>query len=107
MKKQEKKYINIKGVNFTYKGNVSRDFIKNNRYFKSLSQCYSNYSYIKERVYNEWEDFFKDVSSCLERGVNSFNCMMFTYNALFTYNNKEYYAYITPTYNYIYEIMEV
>lgn len=98
MKKE--KYININGVNFErVKGGVNNI----NTSLKDIYQCYDRPSIYKVNIYNEWCEFAREVDST-KYGIASYNVNIFTFDFYFKYEGKKYYAHITPSHNYIYEV---
>lgn len=97
--KKEKVVIN--GVNFEkVRGGVNNI----NTNLKTLYECYERPSTSKLLIYNEWCDFAKKVDAT-EYGIASYNANIFTFDFCFKYEDKKYYAHITPSHNYICEVM--
>ena len=96
-----KKEIVINGVEFKkVKGGVNNI----NTNLKDLYQCYDRPSTSKILIYNEWCDFAKKVDAT-EYGIASYNANIFTFDFMFSFNDVIYYAHITPSHNYIYEVL--
>lgn len=96
-----KKEIVINGVEFKkVKGGVNNI----NTNLKDLYQCYDRPSTSKILIYNEWCDFAKKVDAS-NFGIASYNANIFTFDFMFSFNDVIYYAHITPSHNYIYEVL--
>lgn len=98
-----KKYIEIDGVSFEFKKGL---YIKKSHELKTLDSCYNNWSTTKEYIYHEWRKFSVDNNSCDWYGIASHNCMTFTFDAMITHEEKQYYIHITKAHNYIMEVNE-
>lgn len=99
MKRKEKKYINL-GEEFQENNNL---FIRGN--YNTLYECYNRPSEAKARVYNYYKRLIEDNSDDVERyGIASYNCNVISLEAIIQKNDKKYYLYITPSYNYFKEV---
>lgn len=96
-----KKYIKIDGISFEVKNNLN---VKNSYELKRLDDCYNNCSSTKNYVYNEWLKFVNNNGGGYHYGVASYNCMMFTFDAMIEFDGKNYYIHITKSNNYIMEV---
>lgn len=72
---------------------------------RTLNECYKKCSPRKQAAYDYCLSLCKDVNgeNC---GIHSYNIYMFTYHFTFTFDNKQFYALITPAHNYVYPIGE-
>lgn len=103
---KRKETIVINGVPFTLENHIMPSDPRYYR-FRSLDSCYARPSRCKEIIYDEWENFFRDLGcSACECGISSYNCMQFSYNALFTYEGVKYLAYITKSYCRLYRVAD-
>lgn len=75
------------------------------RGFYNLDSCYERPSIYKRAIYDEWCNFFADLG-CFECGIESYNCMQFTFGAYFKFEGVQYYAYITKAYNRLYRVVD-
>lgn len=72
---------------------------------KSINDCYSRPSHIKELVYFQWLNWWKDsiTKKCFDEhnwlGVGSYNSMMFTIVNCVTIDGINYLMKITPSHN--------
>lgn len=97
----KKEKITINGVNFEkVKGGVNNI----NTNLKDIYQCYDRPSQAKVNIFKEWCDFAKKVDAS-NYGIASYNANIFTFDFMFSYENAIYYAHITPSHNYICEVM--
>lgn len=94
----------INGEYFTLKNEiVNYNNIKELEY-KSLNQCYVHCSNLKECIFNYWNN--KLFSNSIAYGIKNYNSNMITLHSILMINNKLYYAYITKSNNYLYEVAE-
>ena len=102
------KVISLNGVDFE----VSRKALDIDpiRYMgRNLDECYEHPSDRKRRIWNEWVNYFHELTNPLGRisltmahpFVNSYNTNVFTIGCNFNLNGVNYSAKITPTHNYI------
>ena len=98
---EKEKYIEIKGVKFE-KVSGSINIVNTN--LKTLYQCYDRPSQAKVGIYNEWVEYARKVDAS-KWGIATYNANVFTFDFCFKYEDKKYYAHITPCHNYIVEIM--
>ena len=98
MKKE--KYVEIEGVKFE----KVRGSVNHNTNLKTLYEAYERPSQAKVSIYNKWVEYAKKVDAN-NYGIASFNCMMFTFDFMFSFNDVIYYAHITPSNNYLYEVI--
>lgn len=74
--------------------------------FKSLYQCYDHPSFAKIGIYDDWYDWFaKNGSRNYDHGVESYNCMQFTYGGFIEIDGILYRAHITKSYNRLYKVV--
>lgn len=93
--------INL-GEDFKVKKGLRCDYLKE---YKNLYNCYNRPSYSKEKIYNYYYELLKDnCDDIIRYGVRSFNTFMITLHAEIKKDNKIYYVFITPSYNYIEQI---
>lgn len=93
--------INL-GEDFKQKKNLRCDYL---REYKALYNCYTRPSQSKIYVYNKYFNLLKDnCDDIIRYGVRSYNTFMITLHAEIIKDNKKYYVFITPSYNYIEEI---
>lgn len=74
---------------------------------RNLSDCYNKPSIYKERIYEQWLDFYNTLpyeQQFYYPSIRSFNCNIFTLEMIVIYNNKLHYLVITPSHNYAYPI---
>lgn len=102
MKKE--KYVEIKGVKFE---RVKSLYLKNDYELKAIYDCYDRPSTYKVNAYNYWVDYARglDLLKVAYYGVASYNSNIFTFDFCFKYESKKYYAHITPSHNYICEVI--
>ena len=99
MKKE--KTITINGVKFEkVKGGVNNI----NTNLKDIYQCYDRPSQAKISIFKEWVEYAREVGAS-NWGIASYNANIFTFDFMFSYNDVVYYAHITPSHNYICEVM--
>ena len=67
------------------------------RYEGTLHQCYERPSYNKERIYDEWENFYYYLKNHESFGICSYNTHCFTVSFV----AGDVVFYITPAHNYI------
>lgn len=95
------KYIEL-GETFKVKKGLRCDYL---REYKALYNCYTRPSQSKINIYNKYFNLLKDnCDDIIRYGVRSFNTFMITLHAEIKKDNKIYYVFITPSYNYIEEI---
>ena len=101
---EKEKIITINGVEFEKVKNI---YLKNDYELKAIYQCYARPSTYKVNAYNYWVDYAKrlDLLKVAYYGIASYNSNIFTFDFCFKYESKKYYAHITPSHNYIMEIM--
>lgn len=99
MKKE--KTITINGIEFEKVRGSVNDIDTN---LKTLYEAYDRPSQAKVGIYNEWCEYAKKVNAS-NYGIASYNIMMFTFDFMFSYNDTIYYAHITPSHNYIVEVL--
>ena len=97
----KKEKILINGVEFEKVRGSVNDINTN---LKDIYQCYDRPSQAKVSIYNDWCDFAKKVDAS-NWGIASYNANIFTFDFCFKYEDKKYYAHITPCHNYICEVM--
>ena len=102
--RKQKQTININGREFDLKGVTTNEAIKDLK-FDSLENCYNRPSQAKISIYYSWFNIISNASDILDFGVGSYNCNIFTINAIVNIDNKKYYLHITPTKNECYEII--
>lgn len=98
------KNIMIGDSNFNIKGVIDMQDLKDLK-FDSLEHCYARPSQAKTSIYYNWFNTIANASDILCYGVGSYNCNIFTINAIIKLHNKKYYLHITPTKNECYEII--
>ena len=96
--------IIIGDSNFNIKGIIDMQDLKDLR-FDRLESCYNRPSQTKTNIYYNWYNTIANDSNILDFGVGSYNCNIFTINAIIELQNKKYYLYITPTRNECYEVI--
>lgn len=101
------KTITINGVTFEQKKSINS---KERLIYDgtNLYDCYNKPSLRKQRIYEWWEDWYYSFCSDDRLGritIYSYNTNMFTLIMAIKYNNKCYHLYITPSHNYIMEII--
>ena len=101
MKRFKKMIIN--GADFTLKNEVVKYNDIKKMEFKTLEQCYNKCSYYKYKVFNYWNNI---LNTSVAYGIRSYNANMITLHSVIVINNKLYYAYITKSYNNLYEVVE-
>ena len=103
------KTLNINGVVFEV--TKPRDLVRAHQRWldrycdtsKNINDCYSRPSRIKELIYFQWLNWWKDsiTKECFEEhnwlGVGSYNSMMFTIVNCVTINGIDYLMEITPS----------
>ena len=95
------KTINIGGISFEFIKHINTP-----RELKELSGCYVKASTRKWLIYNEWLRLAYNDLNATKFGVASYNTNIFTLYFEFKNNGKEYKAYITPSHNYLCEVVE-
>lgn len=96
--------IMIGNQTFDIKGIIDMQDLKDLR-FDKLESCYNRPSQAKINIYNTWYNTIANNSDILSFGVGSYNCNIFTINAIIKLHNKNYYLHITPTRNECYEVI--
>ena len=96
--------IMIGDSTFKIKGIIDMQDLKGLR-FDKLDSCYARPSQAKISIYNTWYNTIANDSNILDFGVGSYNCNIFTINAIIKLHNKKYYLHITPTRNECYEVV--
>lgn len=100
-KMKKEKHIEINGVNFEkVRGGVNNI----NTNLKTLCECYDRPSIYKVNIYNEWVNYAREVGAS-KWGIASYNANIFTFDFIFSFNDVIYYAHITPSHNYICEVL--
>lgn len=103
------KTIEIKGIIFELQKPIILENNENMSYLGTrLEDCYNKPSYRKQAIYEDWENWYYQFDYEDRLGaftVYSYNTTMFTLTMAIRYNGKEYHLYITPSHNYIYEII--
>lgn len=95
--------ISINGMDFIIE-NVTVS--ESNRHgFLTLDSCYERPSIYKQGIYEWLCNYFAGLGCILDCGVESYNCMQFTFGAYFTYEGQRYYAHITKAYNRLYRVV--
>lgn len=74
--------------------------------FRTLGNCYKNYSDAKRNIFNRWCKWFDECDNAINNGVARYNCTMFTiggyiYNIPTPIGLIEGSIYITPSHNYL------
>ena len=102
MKKE--KTIIIEGVKFE---KVKSLQIKTCFELKGIYQAYGKPSITKVSVYHSWYEFTEKLNlvNSAYYGIASYNSNIFTFDFCFKYEDRKYYAHITPSHNYIMEII--
>ena len=90
--------------NFNIKGIIDMRDVKGWK-FDRLESCYARPSQAKTNIYYNWFNTISNASDILKFGVGSYNCNIFTINAIIDINDKRYYLHITPTKNECYEVV--
>lgn len=73
--------------------------------FKTLGQCYDNWSDAKEHIYNYYRYLLNDNCDKVENyGIRSFNSMIIVLHAIVEKDGKRLYLVITPSHNWYNEI---
>lgn len=98
------KNIMIGDRTFNIKGIIDMKDLKGLK-FDRLESCYARPSQAKVSVYNIWYNTIANDSDILDFGVGSYNCNIFTINAIVNIDNKKYYLHITPTKRECYEVI--
>lgn len=74
-----------------------------------LEEVYGRFSSAKEYVWNEWHDFYSDISNYkCSFEISSHNCNVFMLSMVVydESNNQYWYLHITPSHNYAIKITE-
>ena len=90
---------------FKIKGVINMQDLKGLK-FDNLKSCYNRPSQAKMSIYYNWHNTISNNSDILDFGVGSYNCNIFTINAIIELQNNKYYLHITPTRNECYEVIE-
>ena len=96
--------IMIGNETFDIKGIIDMQDLKGLK-FDRLESCYARPSQAKTSIYYNWFNTIANNSNILSFGVGSYNCNIFTINAIIELHNKKYYLHITPTRNECYEVI--
>ena len=97
------KTITINGVDFEHVTAPKMiEKICNLNYCGGLSNWYTKCSDTKQRIYDEWVNWFNQTATghC-SFGISSANSMTFTITCDIRIDNQNYRMYITPSHNYI------
>lgn len=93
--------------------NMGEDFRENKKMiqeeyyseFKTLGQCYDNWSDAKENVYNNYRKLLNDnCDKVINYGIRSYNTNVIVLHAIVEKEGKKLYLVITPSYNWYNEI---
>lgn len=95
--------VTLCGVDFEFCGALDK-IGKIGRY-RDIYDAYQKPSATKVDIWFDWLKFFVNNFERVDIKVGSRNVFNFTIEALFTYENKHYYAYITSKHNRLYEIV--
>jgi len=99
MKRKEKRYLQI-GEQFQEKKDL---FIRGN--YNALYECYNRPSEAKTNIYYKYLKLIDENSDdVINYGIGSYNSMIITLEAIIKKDDKKYYLYITPSYNYFKEL---
>lgn len=98
------KTIIIGNSDFNIKGIIDMQDLKDLK-FDRLESCYARPSQAKTSIFYNWFNTISNDSDILKFGVGSYNCNIFTINAIIELQNKKYYLHITPTKNECYEVI--
>ena len=90
-----KRTFNLNGKVFDVKSDIHDEVTINHR---DLYSCYDNPSTYKQAIWSNWCSWFMSMN-CFRFGIRSFNCQMFTIEALVYVEEFESdcYLLITPT----------
>ena len=94
------KNINIGGISFELIKSINTP-----RELKDLCECYAKASTRKWLIYNEWLRLAYNNLNATKFGISSYDSMIFTLYFEFEKDGKEYKAYITPSHNYLCEVL--
>ena len=72
--------------------------------FKTLGECYDNWSNAKQRVYDYYLDLLQKNSNLERYGIRSYNCNVIVLHAITELNGQRLYLTITPSHNWFVEI---
>lgn len=97
--------INIGNENFKLIKDIKIEDIKN-RDYKHIYSCYDRPSNTKISIFNKWYDILLNNCNVIFYGICSYNCNMFSLNAIIEIENQKYYIYITKTRQEIYKIID-
>lgn len=72
---------------------------------RTLRECYKHYNTAKLRAYNYCTNLCATLNG-ENSGICFYNSYVFSYHFTFTFDNKQFYAFINPRHNYAYPIGE-
>ena len=102
----KKESITIGRKVFTYYGETERATIDYRHTYADIFKAYTKPSSTKVAVWQDYYNYFKELSEDAVVRVLSRNVYMFSIIAEFTYNGSRYLAYIYPTHDDLFRVID-